>query len=223
MHIQFLIEDISGKIFIEKVMDKYSIGKNNLTYDFRPFKGIGGFPKSGNIKRDKTEKLLNDLTIYLKGFEKSLSGIPAAIFVIVDNDDRNKSEFEKELKNISKTANVKIDHVYCIAVEEIEAWLLGDRSALLVAFPNAKTNVLDGYVQDSICGTWEVLANALYAGGLKKFRKDCPTFREIGKYKSLWAEKIGENITIHKNQSPSFKKFEKELNKRCNNVVESSK
>ena len=33
------------------------------------------------------------------------------------------------------------------------------------AYPNAKDAVLNSYVQDSICGTWEVLADAVHPGG----------------------------------------------------------
>jgi len=35
-----------------------------------------------------------------------------------------------QLESISKTNNISIDHAYCIAVEELEAWLLGDMNAI---------------------------------------------------------------------------------------------
>lgn len=53
----------------------------------------------------------------------------------------------------------------------MEAWYLGDRNALLRAYPRAKKEVLNRYVQDSICDTWELLADALYAGGSASIKK----------------------------------------------------
>lgn len=72
-----------------------------------------------------------------------------------------------------------MDHVFCIAVEEMEAWLMGDREALLCAYPKAKESVLKEYKQDSICGTWEVLANAVYKCGLKKMKRDRLTYHWV--------------------------------------------
>ena len=45
------------------------------------------------------------------------------------------------------------------AIEESEAWLLGDREALIAAYPDINLEILDTYVQDSQCGTWELLRN----------------------------------------------------------------
>ena len=84
------------------------------------------------------------------------------------------------------------------------------------AYPKAKENVLKDYKQDSICGTWEVLANAVYEGGLKKMRAECPTYREIGKYKAEWADKVGSYMVIERNVSPSFQYFIEQINKRIN-------
>ena len=102
---------------------------------------------------------------------------------------------------------ISIDHVFCIAVEEMEAWLLGDRNAVLKAYPSAKTSLLNDYEQDSICGTWEKLAGAVYPGGLAKFRKENKTYQDIGKHKCEWALKIGEHMDVHRNCSPSFQFF----------------
>ncbi len=54
---------------------------------------------------------------------------------------------------------------FCLAIEEGEAWLLGDLDAVRTAYPGARKAVLDEDVSDSRCGTWEVLADAVYPGG----------------------------------------------------------
>jgi iron-sulfur cluster repair protein YtfE (RIC family) len=44
----------------------------------------------------------------------------------------------------------------------MEAWMLGDEKAVLAAYPDANRAILRSYDQDSICGTWEVLARAIH-------------------------------------------------------------
>ncbi len=127
--------------------------------------------------------------------------------MVLDNDTRDTEKFRAELNEISVKHRIEVDHVYCIAVEEAEAWLLGDEDALIKAYPAAKMQSLRMYEQDSICGTWEILADVVYPGGSVKMKKDCPTYMEIGKYKSEWARRIGEYMSLEENKSPSFRFF----------------
>ena len=172
MHLQYLIEDLSGEVLIRQVMEKLLMAYPDTTYDCKSFKGIGGFKKKASVKEIKTGKLLNDLVMYLRGFDKSLRGIPAAIVVVLDNDDNVPEQFRMELEDLAQQNEIETDHVFCLAVEEMEAWLLGDRAAVYEAYPEARRQAIDGYEQDSICGTWELLADAVYPGGLQKLRKE---------------------------------------------------
>lgn len=117
--------------------------------------------------RVKTNKLLNDLGIYLRGFQWHFSNYGACLVVVLDNDVRDCEVFQKELEDYATIALVMMDHVFCVAVEEMEAWLLGDEHALFSAYPNARESKYREYVQDSICGTWEVLADVVFRGGLE--------------------------------------------------------
>ena len=92
MHFQYLIEDQSSALLIHEIMFKLMEKYTDITYDCKAFKGIGGFTKKNTVKETKTGKLLNDLATYLRGFNKSLSGIPAVIVVVLDNDDNNTEE-----------------------------------------------------------------------------------------------------------------------------------
>lgn len=219
MHFQFLIEDKSGQILIELLMEKVKAEHPDLTCNYKAFHGIGGFTKKNTIKETKNGKLLNDLATYLAGYNRSLVGIDAAVFVILDNDDRNPKTFLEELKSVARSRMITIDHVFCIAIEEMEAWLLGDEAALRKAYPNAKLTVLLSYEQDSICGTWEVLAAAVYPGGYNKMKKDYPAYTGRGKIKSEWASNIGSFMDIRNNQSPSFNCFIGEIEKRLSTTA----
>lgn len=182
---------------MEILMKKIVLSNPNITYDCKSFKGIGGFTKKNTLKETKSGKLLNDLATYLRGFNKSLQHIRAAIIVVLNNDDRDIDAFRSELESVA-----------------VEAWLLGDEKALLAAYPLARMQVLKAYAQDSICGTWEVLADAVYPGGIIRFKRDCPTYIEVGKYKSEWAQKIGKHMDLSFNKSPSFNYFMTEIEKR---------
>lgn len=198
MHFQYLVEDQSGAALIRILMQKIVELYPNATYDCKGFRGIGGFTRKNTIKETKTGKLLNDLATYLRGFDRSLQSFPSVIIVVLDSDDHDVQQFRSELEAVAMQNMIKIDHVFCLAVEEIEAWLLGDRHALLSAYPHAKMHVLNTYVQDSICGTWEVLADAVYPGGTSKLSREHASFIEIGKLKAEWAQNIGiHNDFIH--------------------------
>lgn len=214
MYFQFLIEDQSSGALVDILMKKITQKYTTVQYDCKSFRGIGGFTKKNTVKETKTGKILNDLATYMKGFNKSLRGIPAAIIIVLDNDNRDCSEFEKELQDVATKNMIEVDHVFCIAVEEVEAWLLGDEAAVLQAYPQAKIAVLHSYKQDSICGTWEILADAVYPGGYEKMKKECPTFIEKGKCKMEWSTHIGQYMDIRNNKSPSFNYFINEVMNR---------
>ena len=207
MHYQFLVEDKSGTELIHQIMGKIIERFPETSYDCKPFHGIGNLPKGNSPKDIKTGHLLNDLSIYLRGFNRCFQNVPAAIVVVVDNDDRDTEVFYAQLENIANTNMITVDHVFCVAVEELEAWLLGDEAVILAAYPNAKQQPIKNYKQDSICGTWEVLADALYKGGHAKLNRNSPYYGEIGKLKCEWARNIGAYMDIHNNRSPSFNRF----------------
>ena len=95
--------------------------------------------------------------------------------------------------------------LFRIAIEECEAWLLGDCNAVKAAYPKARGSVLGGYVQDSICGTWEVLADAVYPGGSARLKRI--GYPETGAAKSDWALNIAPHMDVDQNQSKSFQVF----------------
>lgn len=218
MYFQFLTEDKSTEVLVEQIMNKLkeAYPQKELFYDIKSFHGIGHLKKQGNAQQQKTGMLLNDLFPIMRGIGKALLQVEhAVIIVIMDNDKNDKTAFRNELNQMAVSNMVLADHEFCIAVKEMEAWLLGDVKAIEAAYPNARKSAWKEYEQDGICDTWEVLANAIYPGGLTELRKKAAgTYKQIGIVKCEWARMIGAQMSLTENASPSYHFFVESLTKR---------
>lgn len=205
MHIEILIEDISGMKMLEAVLPKL-LGQQGEPHTWRvhPYKGIGRIPKSLSVIGDPTKRILLDqLPRILSGYGNT-PGIDAVI-VVLDSDRRDCKSFLAELKKLAADCNSISRTMFRLAIEEVEAWYLGDREALRTAYPRIKTNVLNRYTQDEVCDTWELLADAVYPGGSAAINQ--MGWPLPGQIKCEWAEKIGPLLEPDRNTSPSFGKL----------------
>lgn len=208
MHFEILVEDMSGKKMLDILVPKI-IGDEH-TFKVLPYKGVGRIPKKLHSGVDASKRiLLDNLFRLLNGYGKAWQGYAAAVFVVCDLDDKCLREFKQELFNILNKCNSKPETRFCIAIEEGEAWLLGDIPAIKSAYPRHKNHVLNSYENDSICGTWEKLADAIYNGGAIKLSKK--GWQAVGAEKSSWAEKISPMMDVKENKSPSFIYFRDKL------------
>ncbi len=207
MHFEILVEDKSGKIALESILEKI-LGLNGQDHTYRiiSYKGIGRIPKNLRGTIDPQKRILLDrLPKLLKGYGKSLKDFSAAVVVIVDLDDKDCLAFKQEMLDILNDCNPQPATLFRIAIEEGEAWLLGDRNAITSAYPRAKALVLNAYTQDCICGTWETLADAVYPGGSQKLKN--LGWPYTGQAKCKWAENIGPHLDVDGNCSKSFQVF----------------
>jgi hypothetical protein len=209
MHFEVLVEDASGKIALDNLMGKI-FGSNGQTHSWRilPYKGIGRIPKDFRKNRTDPSKrlLLDNLPRLLKGYGRAYQNdTQVAIIVVVDLDDQNCKAFKRELLNIRDQCNPAPNTLFRIAIEELESWFMGDPQAIKSAYPRADSRVIDSYTQDSICGTWEKLADAIFTGGSSSLRR--LGWPNIGQIKCEWAEKITPRMDIQKNRSKSFQVF----------------
>lgn len=214
MHYEVLVEDRSGKACLDIVIPRI-IGTDH-SFRVIAYKGIGKIPRGLQGSSDPHKRMLLDqLPRLLKGYGEAYAGCSESdrpiVIVVCDLDNRTLTRFRSELNGVLRACRPRPNGYFCIAIEEGEAWLLGDIPAVKAAYPRAKNSILASYRSDSICGTWECLADAVYPGGSAKLIEG--GWIEVGTEKSRWAERIGKQMNVENNCSPSFCEFRDQLRK----------
>ncbi len=211
MHFEILAEDQSGKKALDILVPKI-VGPAH-TFMVHSYKGIGRIPRDMRDTQDAGNRiLLENLPKLLKGYGKTQAGrrnYQEAVILVCDLDDKCLKKFRAELRRILNSCHPRPEAHFCIAIEEGEAWLLGDIPAIHAAYPRTRHKILDTYKNDSICGTWEKLADAIYPG--KASALATQGWHVVGTEKTKWAETICLHMTIDDNQSPSFCYFRETL------------
>jgi len=213
MHLEILVEDQSGKTMLDILIPKI-VGEIPHTFKIHPYKGIGHIPKNmKNPKETYHRTLLDNLPKLLKGYGMAFDAYPkdypVAVILVCDLDDKCLKMFRDDLLGMLNLCSPKPSAYFCIAIEEGEAWLLGDLTAVRRAYPKAKQGVLNSYENDSICGTWERFADAVCIGGSSTLSKK--GWQAVGTEKSKWAEDVSPHMDINHNNSPSFCYFRDKL------------
>jgi hypothetical protein len=213
MHFEILVEDLSGKIALEIIIPKI-ISTEQHTFEIHSYKGIGHIPKGLKSASEARKRILLDqLPRLVQGYGQTFSqyppDYPAVLIIICDIDDRCLITFRRELLDLVDRCNPKPKTQFCIAIEEGEAWYLGDFAAIKAAYPKAKEAVLNSYINDSICGTWEKLADAVFSGGVQNLSK--LGGQAICTEKANWAKNISPFMDADNNLSPSFCYFRDKL------------
>jgi hypothetical protein len=211
MHFEVLTEDRSGGIVIETLMRRLldpTITEYSVTV--RPHRGKGDLPVNPYDKPERFASGLMDLLpAKLRAYDRVCAGTDFVLVVVLDSDYLMPDMVHQNLRDLCSQFAPGIRHVIGICVEETEAWLLADQKALLSAYPDANVSVLHNYVQDSVCGTWEVLCHVLLAERANALIR--VGYPAIGQYKHEWAQNISRHMDPKRNVSPSFLRFSHEL------------
>lgn len=197
MHIEVLVEDSSGARLIETLLPQV-VGEYGAPHTWRihRYKGIGRLPAGLSSHADPAKRaLLDQLPRLLAGYGRT-PGIDAVV-VVVDSDRRDCRQFLRELTALHQRCRPAPNTLFRLAIEEIEAWYLGDRQALLAAYPKARSEALARYRQDAVCGTWELLADAVRVGGSAAVKS--AGWPLPGQIKHAWAERIGPRMNVEHN------------------------
>jgi hypothetical protein len=163
-----------------------------------PHRGKGKLPGEPYKAPDpRREGLLDQLPAKLRAYGRALNPATDRLLVLLDLDDDSCLELKSRLLAVLEQCNPKPVVLFRIAIEETEAFYLGDPQAIKRAFPQANLRKLKNYVQDSICGTWEVFQEIV---------------RAPSEDKVSWAERMAPHLGIDwrggaANGSTSFKQF----------------
>jgi hypothetical protein len=162
----------------------------------------------GKLSRDamkvpdiRREGLLDQLPAKLRAYGRSLNPATDRVLVLVDADDDPCSDLKRRLLENLEQCDPRPVVLFRLAIEETEAFYLGDPTAIRKAFPQAKLQRMKPYVQDSVCGTWELFQ------------------RVVGdpvEDKVEWAERMAPHLGTewqgrNANRSPSFRQLCKGL------------
>jgi len=195
MHIEFLVEERSAEVALRYLVPKI-VGADH-SFRIHPFNG----------KQDLLSKLAQRLRGYARWLPEN-----SLIFVLVDRDRDDCHDLKELLEREALASRLAtLTHpdpgggyrvVNRLAIEELEAWFLGDIEALVAAYPRLAKH-RSGLARfqrdpDSVRGgTWERLEKILrragyYRSGLRKIEN---------------ARLVSEHMDPKRNASRSFQVF----------------
>jgi len=171
-HIEFLVEEPSTEAALEVLVPR--ICGQGITFSIHPYQG----------KSDLLAKLPARLCGYRSWLPENWG-----IVALVDEDRQKCEDLKTELEDAAQDAGFgtktnpkpggRFQVLTRVAVEELEAWFLGDVQALVTAYPRVSPNLgAKARFRDADAvagGTWEALERVLkragyYSGGLQKTR-----------------------------------------------------
>ena len=218
MLIEILSEDKSGAVVVERLAKRICENEGmDAEVHVHPHRGCGSLPKDMTAKPPKfASSLLDLLPAKLRAYNKVYGGKDVILILAMDSDDNDPQALRQEIYSCASKFAPNIRSIVGLSTEEIEAWMLGDKHAIIDAYPDCRRDVLDSYVQDSVCGTWETLCRAVSENAEELIDIGYPA---IGHYKALWAETISRYRLPQKNVSPSFNTFKMALITALKNPV----
>lgn len=205
LQIEVLSEDSSGisvlRALIPAILAEVEV-VGHIAY--RPHRGKGyWYEDTAKRPLKLASGLLELLPAKCRAYEKA-GGVDVLV-VVLDADADDPDRLYRQMEAVVRRFAPSLPFVFGIAVEEMESWLLGDRRAVLTAYPEADVNVLNAYQQDSIVGTWEVLCRSLYGHDAREIM--AAGYPVVGQYKHEWAGAIAPYLDARRNKSASFQRF----------------
>lgn len=190
MTIHILVEGASERAFFERWLPRLLPSQYVRVH---PHQGKGSLPKVLDAPLDKRARgLLDQLPAKLRGLAQALDPQFDGVLVLLDADDDEPDALRKRIAAVAEQCAPQLQLRVSVAVEETEAFYLGDLRALERAYPDADLEKARAYEPDSICGTWELFGEVVGDGGGNKV---------------AWAEAMGPYVTtrVAESRSPSFR------------------
>ncbi|CAM2754238.1 DUF4276 family protein [Skermania piniformis] len=192
-HLELLVEDRSTATVMKIIIPRIA---PDLSFAVRSFDG----------KTDIEKKL----TTTLRGLRSHVRRLDGAVVVVVDRDIEDcrklRSRIARRAEDAEWSTSERPRHdaptvMVRIAVEELEAWFLGDVSAICSAYPrvNPKIHLARSKLRapDDVVGAADELERILNKAGYHKGRL----------VKTTAAADIAAHMDVENNHSPSFRAF----------------
>jgi hypothetical protein len=192
MKVHVLVEGPSERALLDAWLPRFL---PNHRAQVHPHQGKGRLSTDPGKPLDPRRRgLLDQLPAKLRAYGKSLDPRTDGVVVLVDADDDDCVDLKRRLVALLGQIDPRPNVLFRIAVEETEAFYLGDMAAVHRAFPGTRASRLKDYKPDACVGTWEVFRDAI---------------GETGEDKVDWAERIGPHLTTdpEKSTSPSFRQL----------------
>ena len=198
MRVDFLVEEISAKAALEQLLPRLLPG---CACRIRVFEGW--------------QDLVGQLKNVLQGYHRRMlreGETDLRVVVLLDGDGicaRRKADLEAKaaeaglLTKTTAAPGQPFQVLNRVVVQELEAWWLGDRAAIMAAYPEVKLLHFKGTDRDPDVPPkpndvlWEVLKKGRYF--------------LTGKRKTQWATDISAHLDLEQNTSASFQAFRQGL------------
>lgn len=195
MRIHILVEGPSETALLRNWLQRFQPSHSHVIIEHQ---GRGRLSGNFDTAPDPTQRgLLDQLPAKLRAYGRTLNPATDRVLVLLDLDTSVCHQLKARLVALLAATTPAPEAMFRFAIEEVEAFYLGDKRAVRNAFGTLRRAPYDAYVQDSICGTWEVFQAVIAA----------PYVDKVG-----WAERIGMHLGTatdgrHANRSPSFREF----------------
>lgn len=213
MHFEILVEGQTElttlSILLPEIIGEFD---NPHTWKIHKHQGIGALPIDlDQIPEKQNRTLLHNFPSKLQAYGKTMTDREMVVLLLDLDEVEDCIEFKNRLLAVLEICEPKPKLLVRFAVEEIEAWFLGDVEAIKKAFAEPKIHLLNGYIQDSICGTWELLAEIVHEGGLANLIQYGRRSTRVLEQKRIWAARIAPHMNADSNNSESFRWFRQGL------------
>jgi hypothetical protein len=168
------------------------------SFQIIPHRGKGRLPRDPvRVPDIRREGLLDQLPAKLRAYGRTLDPATDRLLVLVDADDEPCLDLKRRLLETLESCDPRPVVLFRLAIEETEAFYLGDSQAIRKAFPQARLHLMQGYAQDSVCNTWELFQTVIGDS----------TEDKVG-----WAERMAPHLGTawrgsDANSSPSFRQL----------------
>ena len=140
MLIEILSEDKSGAVVVERLAKRICENEGmDAEVHVHPHRGCGSLPKDMTAKPPKfASSLLDLLPAKLRAYNKVYGGKDVILIIAMDSDDNDPQALRQEIYSCASKFAPNIRSIVGLSTEEIEAWMLGDKHAIIDAYPDCR-------------------------------------------------------------------------------------